>query len=496
MHPIRQAALAAAIATALCAAMPAQAADSATEAELRALIQQQAALLQQQSAQITQLNQRLDALEHGAPGAATATAAGTPAAPSPEQAQVDAAVADTRQDDLAILQAQVAQLAAEGGGGGNTRWNRGGPTLRSDDGSFTMHLRGRVMADFSSTHGSAFDARNITGTEMRAVRLGAEGTMGALGYKVDVDFADDTVSVKDAFLSYDTHLAGVPAEFYLGNKLKDRSIDGATTSTRIPFMERNAVASVGSPDVGYFGLGGQMKLVGQDWHVGIGVAGDDLDNTGDTTDGIVYNIRAHWNPLKRSQGFIHLGGWYFYEDLGTDVTSINKTPRIALDFNDNVRVSAGSIADVTADHAWGWELGGVWRSGYAFAEGTTRTIESSSAGAVDQKAQSYYAGWLLTGEKPGFSARSGVWGTTRVLRPVSEGGIGAFELAVRYDNYDFTDYSKGGDGSAWTLGVNWYLNDWTRLMFNLVHWKTDNQVGSYKGPDAGNTIGVRAQVAF
>ena len=44
--------------------------------------------------------------------------------------------------------------------------------------------------------------------------------------------------------------------------------------------------------------------------------------------------------------------------------------------------------------------------------------------------------------------------------------------------------------------MNWYLTNWSRLMFNVVHWSTDNKVGSYRGPDSGNTVGVRAQVVF
>ncbi|MBM7092997.1 hypothetical protein JTP67_31735, partial [Streptomyces sp. S12] len=119
-------------------------------------------------------------------------------------------------------------------------------------------------------------------------------------------------------------------------------------------------------------------------------------------------------------------------------------------------------------------------------------IESDSAGTVRHQAESVYAGWLLTGEKPGFSARSGVWTPTRVLRPVEAGGYGALELAVRYDRYDFTDAARGGEGDAWTLGVNWYLNDWSRLMLNYVFWTTDNKVGAFQGADSGRTLGVRA----
>lgn len=492
----RKATLAVAVAAALAAASLPALADSKTEAQLRQMIDLQAQQIEQQKAQLAAMNQRLTALEGQSPSSAATAVA--PAAGDPGQAQVAAAVADTRQDDdLAILKAQVDQLAASGGGGnGNVSWRDGGPEFKSSDGRFTFHPRGRVLMDFSSTHGSGFDARNVTGTDMASGRLGAEGQMGSLGYKIEADFAGNAVSMKDVYLSYDTKVGDLPAEVYVGNKLKDRSIDGATGNTTTPFMERNAVASVGGMQSGYFGLGVSTKLYGSNWHASLAVTGDDIGNGSDASDTVAYTARAHWNPIKGSAGFLHLGGWYWYEKLGDDVTSINKTSPVALGWNGEVRVSASSIAGVTDDHAWGAELGGVWRSGWAFAETTVRTINSSSEASRDQKASSYSVGWLLTGEKPGFSSRSGVWSTTKVLNPVTEGGWGAFELLARYDDYDFTDTARGGDGDAWTLGVNWYLNNWSRLMLNMVHWSTNNKVGAYQGPDSGNTVGVRAQVVF
>ena len=65
--------------------------------------------------------------------------------------------------------------------------------------------------------------------------------------------------------------------------------------------------------------------------------------------------------------------------------SINKTSPIALGWNGNVRVSASSIANVTDNRAWGLELGGVYGPVWAFAEQTTRTIESRTVDSVDQR---------------------------------------------------------------------------------------------------------------
>ena len=480
--------------------------DSASNAELLQLLKQQAEL-------IKKLEQRLATLEGQQPALAAPTTAAAPAATSPEAvpadaqsqqaatkaAEVRAAVTDTQQG---LLEAQIAQLSAlgsgggnGGGGSGNLRW-RGAPVFRSADGYFTFKPRGRISLDWSGTDGSSFDARNIYGTEATDLRLGAEGTIGKLGYKLDVTFTDNAAGVREAYLSYDSTLFGLPTEYYLGNRLRDRSIEGSGMLAREPFMERNAVAAVGAAYNGYFGLGGYMRTFGKNWHLGLSITGDGVGNEGTASDSITYSVRAHVNPIKARQGFVHLGSWYYYETLGDDVTSINNTPRIGQSFNDNLRVSSGSIANPERDEAWGYEVGGVFRSFWSFGEYTKRRIEPEASDVIERTATSISAGWLITGEKPGFSTRSGIWGSTRVLSPVTSGGWGAWEIAVRFDRYDFRDAPNGGDGRSDTVGINWYINDWSRLMFNYVNWNTNNRVGSYQGFDAGNSFGVRAQVVF
>jgi phosphate-selective porin len=75
---------------------------------------------------------------------------------------------------------------------------------------------------------------------------------------------------------------------------------------------------------------------------------------------------------------------------------------------------------------------------------------------------------------------------TRVRRPFlclkgkhqPGGGPGAWELTARFAYANFSSPNippapnglKVGDRDAeMTLGVNWYLNDYARLMFNYVH---------------------------
>lgn len=474
MIPFHKSAIAAVIGASLTAlSCAAQAAEASNDELLR--------LLREQNAQIELLKQRLQSLE-----AQNASAPAELAASQDPDADAEQALLDEMQ----------AELASSGAASTAPNWRRGAPMLRSADGFFTFRPRGRVVADFSHTQGSMHAGRNISGTEMRAMRLGAEGSMGKLEYKIDVDFADQATSVKDAWLGYSFRGFGLPMEVYVGNKLKDRGIDASGTLSRNPFMERNAVASIGAPVNGYYGVGSFFKVFGPSWHLGMSVSGDDLDNTGTDSDSIAYGIRGHWNPIKGGQGFVHVGSWYFYESLAKDVTTINNVPRIGSNFNDNLRVSASSIADPTKNESYGFELGGVYRSFWLFGEYTERRVAAKNIDRTDREGASISAGWMITGEKPGFSTRSGLWAGTRVLNPIGNGGWGAFEVAARHDVFDFRDAPRGGYGERATLGVNWYLNDWSRLMLNYVDWTTNNQVGAWQGNDSGNSIGVRAQVLF
>jgi phosphate-selective porin OprO/OprP len=63
---------------------------------------------------------------------------------------------------------------------------------------------------------------------------------------------------------------------------------------------------------------------------------------------------------------------------------------------------------------------------------------------------------------------------------------GAVQLVARYGTLDidsdlfgkgYADATKYTDGAdSFTLGVNWYLNDLVRLMFNYIHNEFDDDI--------------------
>ena len=113
------------------------------------------------------------------------------------------------------------------------------------------------------------------------------------------------------------------------------------------------------------------------------------------------------------------------------------------------------------------------------------------------------ATWLVTGEdKSGFNAPR---------RALFDGGMGAIEIAARYEaltvvsaNRDGPAFSNpraehilGNGDRVWTLGVNWFPNRWTRVTANAIRERFDDPV---RTPRPGVTrfwSGIlRLQVAF
>jgi phosphate-selective porin len=66
-------------------------------------------------------------------------------------------------------------------------------------------------------------------------------------------------------------------------------------------------------------------------------------------------------------------------------------------------------------------------------------------------------------------AATGYFDTIKPRTSVGDGGWGAWEVALRMSELDLSDDDiDGGRERDATLGVNWYMNRWIKLMGNLV----------------------------
>lgn len=481
-------------------------ASAATPEELEALVRAQAA-------QIADLNARLARLEKGQKdlkGDQSELAArqtedhktivATKAALSPVLADgirptpaANMTTAEVRQRVDEELKARIGSTRPDV----TAEWGQGAPILRSADGYWSFKPRGRIIIDGSGTTGSRYDARNITTTGARALRLGIEGGIGShYFYQFETDFVDNQVDVVTAFMGYRGNIGRASYDVRVGNLFNDRSFEGGTGSDSTPFLERTTVATAIIPQRGFYGLGVQGRLYGKNWHLSLAGTGDDVDADTSTNDSRTFILRGHWNPLKTDTRILHLGLWGFDENLSGAARTVTRNTVIGGRFNGNLRVSTGPLIGATGDRGYGAEIGAFLGPLWLMGEAGQRDMRLRDRPNFRSRAWSVSGGYFLTGEKPPYNARTGNFTQPHVKKPVFNGGPGAIELTARYESLDFKDVLTGGDGWAATIGANWYLNDFTRLMVNGIQWHTDNRFGAFTGSDDGQTLSVRAQVSF
>jgi phosphate-selective porin OprO/OprP len=72
-------------------------------------------------------------------------------------------------------------------------------------------------------------------------------------------------------------------------------------------------------------------------------------------------------------------------------------------------------------------------------------------------------------------------------------GPGAWEIAARFSTINLSDGNvQGGRLNDVTLGVNWYLNFQSRVMFNYIH----AFLNRYNQPSNADVFATRVQVVW
>ena len=421
--------------------------------------------------------------------------------------------------DLEAMQAQIRELqreveatkkAAKSDNDLKVKW-KGAPELSSKDGNFKMKVRGRIQTDYNAIN----QDRAITGSpsvsalELRRARLGVQGTVwGDVNYILEADFANDSVSMKDAYFKYTGW--GKHFAVQIGNFKTFNSLEHLTSSNYIEFLERASFVEA-------FGLDRQLGigalLSDKHYTVSAGLFGPTTGNEEtwfrDVKTG---SARATFAPINEDGHVLHFGGSWRYRAGATENRS---NVAVANDqfFRYRARGADLHLANrfiatpqiFDRDTFWGLEAAyvhGPWsiQGEYTQLHGDVSPLFNGP----DSTYRGWYVegSWFLTGETRPY--KNGAFDRVKVLNPVFEGGHGAWQLAARYDVLNLGDNATliptctmCGEQKTWQLGVNWYLNDNARLMFNYN--QSDIGGGNIAGSNRndGATIkgfGARAQV--
>ena len=446
-----------------------------------------------------------------------ATAAAMPASAQDSGTEVDALRAEVAalKEQLAAISAKV--NAVEKKTTAEVKW-KGGPESSNAEG-WSFKPRGRIHYDagYVSVPGDYAANRNLGfSRRVRRVRLGAEGTMpGSFGYKVEVDFVNTNVGFGDTFLSYNPKNA--PINVRIGNFETLNGLEQISSSNNLSFTER---AAFNDAFLNSRRLGAAIA-----WHDDENViraeaglfTGHSIDSSFDN-DGWIGAGRLVYAP-KAFGGQLHLGATIQQREFasnnnGTASVSVNapSTNQIAryrarpnTQLTDVRFVDTGSFA-AKGDRIVGLELAAIFPGFYFAGEAQWTKVNAYRAGDIATGLDTFSggnsavtptfdpsffgmyaeAGYFLTGETRGY--KDGIWARTKVLKPIDKQGIGAFQLAGRFEYLDLdsnalkngvtnnfstgtsslaslgTRLGRGGTQTSYLFALNWYPIDYIRFM--------------------------------
>ena len=383
------------------------------------------------------------------------------------------------------------------------------PTIADTTGNFTFKPRGVVEFDavaFLERKGG-YDYNN--GTGFRRARIGLEGTaLKWWNYRIEVDFAGNAVNLLDAYLQY----TKIPKTVItLGQHKAPFGLEANNSDNYNTFLERGMFTNA-------FGNAGAERRIGisaayapqETVNIAVGLFGDNesvsrssgapVTATPDESWGV--NGRATWEPIFDTGKIVHLGVSGFYR---TALKSGDIEDAVRLSDRPNIRVDNGNIADsgvingVESLRYLGAEAAGVF--GPLTVAGEAGRIWLDRPSLPNEHFTGYYAyaSYFLTGETRPF--RGGNFDRVRPFEELGKDGLGAFEVALRYDHLDLENTPvlarAGNDATSLTVGLNWYFNPYAKLMFNWVRFSGDNTPLDPIGVDTkGDALATRLHLDF
>jgi phosphate-selective porin OprO and OprP len=401
---------------------------------------------------------------------------------------------------IEIMRAEISALKAEQKSTANTK-ARGhvskfgaAPSFASNDGTFVFKPRGRLFIDYWNSNDDRSRNSDYDATEVRTARLGGEGEIKGVKYKMEAEFEENGMTgLTDAYIQIK---AFKPLVFTIGQQKTGNSLEELTSSRHITFMERG-----GLTDAFSFSrqIGVKVSRDAKQWGAAVGVfRGAFGDNTPDEEATVAGRGYLH-GKVANEKGLFHMGSSFRYRDFEKS----SRTARYRQRPHSHIQtryVDTGALA-ADSDMFLGIEGALVVGPFSSQAEWGYQSVDVIGGGNPDFQAGYVDVSYFLTGESRTY--KKGTFQRPKVNNPVGQGGLGAWQVAFRTDLVDLNDGgARGGKQISYTVGVNWHLNRWSRIMLNYAHSNIkDSEAGAAlltdgSGNNRINSFGLRSQFDF
>ena len=367
--------------------------------------------------------------------------------------------------------------------------------LETPDKKFKLKLGGRVYGDLR-----AYNSGHPSNSEffVSRARIYLAGTLYKyFDFKVEPDFGKGDSKLKDGFININYFPL---AQFKIGQFKTPFSLERLTSSKYIDFIERSLPVDNLTPDrdIGIM-LHGAYSPIGLSY--GIGLFNGTRANEKDVDEHKDLIARIAISPFsKKGPSFLkglHLGfsTTYGKEDMeypdDEDYFWRKGEFETAGDteffqFYDGV-VHDGKRTRLGTEFVW---VIGPLSLKSEWMRVDLDSLKNPLGESHDLSVNGAYVSlsYFLTGERQAFSTSKATFQRTspkKIFYP-SHGGWGAWQICARYELLDldngFFDHGYADrihytdDVEGFTIGVNWYLNDMVRVMFNYNYIEFDDYV--------------------
>jgi|TARA_R100000501_G_scaffold7881_1_gene16377 phosphate-selective porin OprO/OprP len=368
---------------------------------------------------------------------------------------------------------------------------KGAPVISGDGWSFKPRGRLQVNVGHVGVPDAAYSGSGWN-SDIRRARLGFEGViMYDFGYKLEVDFAGNEVEMADAFLFWE----GSGLQIAVGNTKTGISLEEEASTRFTSFLERAAFTDAYDIErrvgVRFDYSAGDLLLTGT-------VQSDDVDALRDGGDD-QWSVagRIAYAPRLGEAGRLHVGASALHTNFASDAQNVRYRQRANMDSAPVRLVDTGTFA-AKGDTIFGLEAAGIF--GPLHVTGEASWAHARGAGQANGFGGYAEAGYFLTGETRGY--KDWVWDRTKVLSPVTAGGMGALQLLGRLDYIDLDDQDlRGGTQTSYEAGLIWMPIDYVRLLLNYSHLQVEGGpfgalVDPIDGEYGADVFAMRAEIDF
>ena len=340
------------------------------------------------------------------------------------------------------------------------------------------------------------------GADFRRARLAAAGDVADnTGYLVEFDFA---FPGRPSFMDVWLELRDTPwlNNLKIGQFRQPVGLDGLTSVRELTFIERGLPFAF----LPFRQIGVMSSTADEERGITWALSGFRFPTTvfgnqaGDNGGYGAATRLTHVLAENADGDVIHIGSaWSFIDPSNDRIRYLSQPEFVIGAIVGGIPLAVPPFVDtgfLAARHTelFTLELASTYGPFHAQAEAIRTRVRQPGGSALTFSGVSAQAAWILTGEHRPYNHRSGVLGRVVPQCDFGDRGPGAWEAAVRWSLLDLNDGAvTGGRLNNATVGLNWYLNRFTKLQLNYLHAFLNR---APVGRSNADMVLVRAQVDF